>query len=234
MSSGEVAQAVTPSTHQDICTFCDELAGRSSAFIDQGLAVRRDDYVLWESEDFAVVPCLGALSDWYVLVVPKQHVLSCAFLDEPCRDRLRSFVGEATRRLRAVSGTNVVQFEHGSLNFRNRGGSCQDHAHLHLVATGRPAAEFVRRVEGLVALEPTADWLGAAADTVRRRATAYLALTAGGQSYLADATGAPSQFFRRTLCDWLGAPPGAWDWLVFPQLERSRLMLDGRELYRSV
>ncbi|WP_143086286.1 HIT family protein [Amycolatopsis saalfeldensis] len=225
MRPAEVTAPATPDDHSKICTFCDELAGNSSAFVDRGLATGRTDYVLWENDDFAIVPCLGALADWYVLLLPKRHLLSFAYLSPQERANARTAIKEATRKLRTVSGDNVVVFEHGSFDFRNRGGSCQDHAHLHLVATPRPSAGLVDLVEGLVKFASTEDWLEDAANLVHDRRTSYLALDDGQGALIAEATGAPSQFFRRAMCTWLGADSGDWDWLVFPQEERLARML---------
>ena len=48
----------------------------------------------------------------------------------------------------------------------------------------------------------------------------------GGLELMAPAAGAPSQFFRRCLSTWLGADDGEWDWLVYPQTERVKAMMN--------
>src|SRR5699024_5825012 len=61
----------------EICTFCCEVEGGddSNLFYDLGLAHTRADYVLLESEHFVVMPCIGALTDWYLIIVSKRHTL---------------------------------------------------------------------------------------------------------------------------------------------------------------
>ncbi|MFK4299144.1 diadenosine tetraphosphate (Ap4A) HIT family hydrolase [Arthrobacter sp. GAS37] len=214
--------------YSDICTFCNELSGAQSPLIDLGLANGPKDYILYENENFVAVPCLGPLTDWYVLVVARRHTLSSGWMSDLERDDLRKTIREVSRLLKSTSGSEVVVFEHGSYDFRNKGGSCQDHAHIHLVATNQDVAELIEIVERHVRLTPVEDWLNAAANAVQQKRSSYLAIETAGGSYLAPATGAPSQFFRRSLCEWLGTDADGWDWLAYPNVERLANMINTR------
>jgi len=136
-------------TYEDICTFCDEVAGRPNRFHEFGLKEGDTSYVLTQSDSFVVVPCIGALTDWYVLIVPRRHTLSVGWLDPPERTELRAVLDDVHERLARRSGLDVVIFEHGSYSFRDKGGACHDHAHVHAVATERPAEDFVNYVTKL-------------------------------------------------------------------------------------
>jgi len=214
--------------HADICTFCEELSGESSPFLDLGLAKSLDDYVLYESQYFSVVPCLGPLADWYVLIVSKRHTLSSGWMSEAERADLRVTIREVRDRVRAVSGQDVVIFEHGSYDFRNKGGSCQDHAHLHVVATDKKIENLVSIVSADVELREVEDWLTTAKEMVADEKRSYLAIETSKGSFVASATGAPSQFFRRALCRWFDEDPDGWDWLVYPNSSRLATMLQKR------
>lgn len=215
-------------TYEDICTFCDEVSGADSLFYSLGLAADRNGYVLAESEHFVVVPCVGALTDWYVLIVPRRHVLSSGWLTDAERTELRTVRADVVAKVSKASGRQVILFEHGSFSFRDKGGACHDHAHIHVVATDRRVSDFVELVSAHVNLTPCDDWLEEARNFVQSSHRSYLALWSPSGSMIAPAIKAPSQFFRRSLVQWLDEEEGSWDWLVFPQSARLRVMLRER------
>jgi diadenosine tetraphosphate (Ap4A) HIT family hydrolase len=214
-------------THEDICTFCCEVRGsrESNLFYDLGLAKDRKDYLLRETEHFVIMPCIGALTDWYVLIVSRRHALSVGWLDQPERDELRIVLDETQTWLRKTSGQEVVFFEHGSYDFRDKGGACYDHAHIHAVATARGPQGFLNEIPPGVTFQSSIDWIADAHQMVSKEKSSYLSLIGGDMEMIAPATGAPSQFFRRCLAAWLGAEQGEWDWLAYPQTERVKEMM---------
>ncbi|WP_435107201.1 HIT family protein [Nocardiopsis synnemataformans] len=213
-------------TLSEICTFCCEVEGGddSNLFYDLGLARARSDYVVHESDHFAVMPCIGALTDWYLLIVSKRHTLSVGWLDDAERADLRALIPQVTDLVRRRSGLGSLVFEHGSLDFRDKGGACYDHTHIHVVATDRAPQAFLDQIPAPVTMRPCPDWIGAARHLVEDRQRSYLALGTPGQDWIGTATGAPSQFFRRCLASWMGAEEGEWDWLTFPQTDRVHRM----------
>ncbi|WP_150246286.1 HIT domain-containing protein [Nocardiopsis quinghaiensis] len=213
-------------TLSEICTFCCEVEGGddSNLFYDLGLARARSDYVVHESDHFAVMPCIGALTDWYLLIVSKRHTLSVGWLDNAERADLRTLIPQVTDLVRRRSGLDSLVFEHGSLDFRDKGGACYDHTHIHVVATDRDPQAFLDQIPAPIAMQPCPDWIGAARHLVEDRQRSYLALGTPGQDWIGTATGAPSQFFRRCLASWMGAEEGEWDWLTFPQTDRVQRM----------
>lgn len=212
-------------THEDICTFCDEVSGAPNSFHELGVA-SGDEYLLHQSENFVVVPCLGALTDWYVLIVPRRHVLSAGWLSAEDRAELRVLKDGVVERVAHRTGEEAVVFEHGSYSFRDKGGACHDHSHVHVVATAKPVADFVRSVCDSVDLQPCADWIEAAAELVGGSHRSYLALESSAGSMIAPANRAPSAFFRKALVVWLGGELGEHDWLVFPHKARLRTMIE--------
>lgn len=215
-------------TLADICTFCCEAIGgtESNLFYDLGISEEGSrDYILDETEHFVVFPCIGALTPDYVLLVSKRHVLSAGWLDHEEAEDLRALTARWVQRLSA-GGDNVVLFEHGSFDFRDKGGACYDHAHVHLIATTAEPQAFVNAVAEDVVLQPCDEWLQAASVSVEQQERSYLAMSAIGQDYIGNSRQAKSQFFRRHVARWLGAEPGGWDWLVYPEVERVRGMIE--------
>jgi diadenosine tetraphosphate (Ap4A) HIT family hydrolase len=221
------AEPTSTNNYEDICTFCREATGEApqNLFYDHGLAKTRSDYVLFESDHHVVFPCIGALTDWYVLIVSRRHALSVGWLEPAEQADLRQVIDHLRTRLGKITGQSVMVFEHGSFNFRDKGGACYDHAHVHVVATTRPSATFVDAIPAPVTMTPCTDWINAATTLIQGERRSYVALDDGHRHLVGEATGAPSQFFRRCLAAWLGAEDGEWDWLTFPQLERVTAML---------
>ncbi|WP_063041756.1 hypothetical protein [Nocardia pseudovaccinii] len=216
----------------DICTFCCEVSGGTSSnlFYDLGISQEGSrDYILDETAHFVVFPCIGALVPEYVLIVSKRHTLSAGWFNGEERTDLQQLTERWTGRL----GGNVVLFEHGSYDFRDKGGACYDHAHIHLISTDAQPESFVRSVAEDVALHSCDDWLGAAVDSVQREERSYLAMSIDGCDYIGNSRQARSQFFRQHLAAWLGAEPGGWDWLVYPEIGRVQGMI-GRHGQTSV
>jgi hypothetical protein len=149
-------------------------------------------------------------------------------MDYAERLELKQLLKEVNKRLTARSGQDVVTFEHGSYSFRDKGGACHDHAHIHVVATPRDPLEFRQFVTDIVALRNTDDWIEDAAAIINSSARSYLALSYGDNAIIGDSTGAPSGFFRKALLNWLEADAAEHDWLVFPQAERICVMLRER------
>lgn len=206
----------------EICSFCHEMAGNEEAnlYYDLELVEVGDiSYILDSSKHFSVIPCVGALADDYVLVVSKRHVLSVGWMDNDERTDLRNILTQWSERL-AGPGKTVVIFEHGSYDFRDKGGACYDHAHVHVLAVDRDPSVFVEQVQREAELRPVEDWTTAAVNEITSGNRSYLAMQYSGRHLLGNLRGVRSQFFRRHLVEWLGGDPGGWDWLVFPERER--------------
>src|SRR5699024_11553761 len=129
------------------------------------------EYSSLESEHSAVAPCIGALADWYLLIVSKRHTHSVGWLDEAEHADLRELTPQVTGLIRERSGLESLIFEHGSLDFRDKCGACYDHTHIHVVATARDHPRFLDHIPAPVPTRPCADWTSASrrlADAAQR------------------------------------------------------------------
>jgi diadenosine tetraphosphate (Ap4A) HIT family hydrolase len=137
---------------EEICTFCAEARCEAgpNLFLEIGSGQVASSYILDETPHFVVMPCIGALVDNYVLVVSKRHLLSVGWVNEEEAEDLRRIVADWSERLKGTG--NVTLFEHGSFDFRDKGGACYDHAHVHLLSTSADPAEFIERASKDVTL----------------------------------------------------------------------------------
>lgn len=100
------------------------------------------DMVIYESESFYVCPAKGALVDGYVMICPKEHILSVAALSKEQRKELLEVIDDVKYILKEVYGTEILMFEHGS----GLEGKCKHeksiiHAHLHVLPTNLKITE---------------------------------------------------------------------------------------------
>lgn len=89
---------------------------------------------LFESENFVVIPSLGALVEGWLLLLPRQHhvcigALPLSLVEE--MDQLKQTAGSFVQDLYG----SACAFEHGPHKENRSVGCGVDHAHLHLVPT---------------------------------------------------------------------------------------------------
>jgi hypothetical protein len=205
--------------YRDICGFCAELEKRPDNNVLHALmpSIALSQFILSESDNFAIIPAVGSFVDNYVLLVPKSHVLSFGFLPPEVDDEFDSVFGSIVRSLSA-EGEGVVAFEHGAESFRNRGGSCTDHAHMHIFPA--TAALDVREdISAEFEVRQVAPALAPLRHQVEVRKKPYLWMRGlDGSALICDAPEALSQHVRRVIFARMGRPD-EWDWAVFPGVE---------------
>ena len=162
-------------------------------------------------------PALGQFVDGYTLIVAREHFRAFGEMSYAELGFVEELKVHMCSTLRLLYGKPVVIFEHGCGPKPNqRGGSCIDHAHLHLV----PAAVSLKDD---LAGRFRAKRLSTLADLSRRDTMAgpYLYLETGdGERFSFELDSEiPSQFMRRLICRNIGRPD-LWDWRIHPFRER--------------
>lgn len=114
------------------CEFCIEFDWSEnslfySLFAQDGVKSR----VIRSSDSCIAIAGLGALTEGYILLLPKKHYLSLSQLP---KEELVEFVN-FKQELLSLMGKfyqGLICFEHGAVSNERRGGACVDHAHLHV------------------------------------------------------------------------------------------------------
>lgn len=119
---------------QEGCSFCAELAGQeeNNFFYQLFGASIGSSYLLERTEHFVVIPAIGSFSPGYLLVLPRRHALSFGRVPPGLSEELEDLLQGIAEWARETYGKSVLMFEHGPASQTARGGSCLDHAHLHI------------------------------------------------------------------------------------------------------
>lgn len=205
----------TDEDYRSICSFCAEIERLPEHNLFHQMMGKEIGYtyILKETDNFVVMPGIGSLMPGYLLIVPRDHVLSFGHLSATYDDELNKLLQILERWLVATYHSSVIFFEHGPASFTERGGSCTDHAHLHFVPIQTQIdlvsvmqRDFtVRQVQTMAALR----------DQIARKIPYLFLRHHDGTMYVCDAPNAISQYLRRDLVRQLELGD-VWDWLVFP------------------
>lgn len=192
------------------CLFCEVARGSRSSDAPE-------EHILAASENFIAKPGLGPLSEGYLLIIPREHSVSFSEMDIPSLKEASLLTQELASRLQKMYDLPISYFEHGCFSGGGRGGSCIDHAHLHLLPTtvnlGKTLGERFqsKRIQGLTELSGYCD-------RSKRPYIYYHAPT--GLDTLYDVPNTlESQFLRRLISQQLGLEGNRWDWRLFPLRE---------------
>jgi diadenosine tetraphosphate (Ap4A) HIT family hydrolase len=171
-----------------------------------------EDEVIDESENFYAKAALGHFVFGYTLIIPKEHFLSFAYVPEHLFPELEAFRDHVLDKLHNLCQHPITILEHGAIDRCQRGGSCIDHAHLHLMPL---APDLYPRLSERFSFGE----LGSISE-LRRFNDAQISYLyyqrEGLPSHAVQLSqDVPSQLLRRIACEALGEPE-LWDWRARP------------------
>lgn len=206
------------------CEFCQEFAGIAPRF-EKLYGQLTQARIIARTKRFVALPTLGQLFTGSLLLLPIDHVETCALLGDDARQELDELVSEMTLRVRKF-GEPII-FEHGATE--PSGGGCGIyHAHLHIV----PLPKTTCATELFPEHQAQAKDLRNAWELLQG-VHEYLLMSAGGQTLYsnlsAQADRYPSQFFRRRITEHFGLE-APWDWRAYTDVEQAVLRTLGMTL----
>ena len=188
------------------CCFCAENFRFREA--DASGAFEIPSRILFENENWYLVPTLGCFTTGYVLLISKKHVFSVANLDCDSFREMLAIKARVEEFLAEHCGMKCLCFEHGVTSDSCDGPNSVNHLHLHIAPFHRPiwrdmaldGFQSVARYEDLLSI-----WAADLPD-------AYLIFqdVDGKIYYHGNASGFPSQFFRMRIAPYYGA--SEWNW----------------------
>lgn len=167
-----------------------------------------EDEIIDESENFYAKAALGHFVFGYTLIISKEHFLSLSYVPEHLFPELEAFRDNVLEKLHNICQHPITMMEHGAINRCQRGGSCIDHAHLHLMPLARDLYPILSERFSFGELESISELR-----LFNDAQIPYLYYQREGlRGHAAQLTqDVPSQTLRRIACQALGEPE-LWDW----------------------
>ncbi len=188
----------------DNCSFCRKFGVGSTGNLDFY------DKILYERSQHIVIPGLGPFEEGYLMIMPKEHHLSISMLPEAIFEDFIEVKREVARVMAHLFGSCIF-FEHGpALSTGGGGGSCIDHAHLHVLPT---------KVDPFPRLSDQHDFKKISNLNELRSigGSNYIYYENNkGEMFVTEAQDVPGQYIRRVLAQELGIPE-EWDYLAYPK-----------------
>jgi inosine/xanthosine triphosphate pyrophosphatase family protein/diadenosine tetraphosphate (Ap4A) HIT family hydrolase len=192
------------------CPFCIELEGTGLNIFSEMIRDRLPSRLLYQDDDFVVMPPIGEFMEGGLLLLSREHLLSFAHLPREKFARLEQLLAVIRRELAARYGVRPLVFEHGPAPDRTKGVCCVDHAHFNIF----PAPVLVyphlaqRMNAGVKSLEEMTQ--------LRRAEFGYLFVQENDGAMRAyDGHLVPTQLVRRIITTQLGLPQ-RWHWKDYP------------------
>jgi ATP adenylyltransferase len=173
--------------------------------------------VLFESDNFIVIPSLGSLLPGWLLIIPKHFSLNLSQLNKNELQELDDLALACELKLKEKFPSEVVRFEHGPAISQSKVGCGVDYAHLHIVPVNFDLIEGletrlnvhyqwleIESIQSLTSVPQDSDYL-------------YYRNSAN-RHFVTHQKDIQSQLFRRVIAHQLSTPE-AFDWKRFPQVD---------------
>lgn len=116
------------------CSLCSEIQGRTASLHNILIPLATESRILWETEQWVVIPTLGPLSLGHIMLVPRNHYYSTLSCTSAMLQECSELLNRCGSVLRSIYRQGVIVFEHGATATESRKcGACIEHAHLHVV-----------------------------------------------------------------------------------------------------
>ncbi len=198
------------------CDFCKEIEHKSEHKFRQ-IYKNINSRIVGEDDLFVIMPTLGQLFKYSLLVLPKRHIETMAELNHNELIQLEELLGNIKNVLSDYG--YVISFEHGAK--KETGGSCGIyHAHIHIlpVPDDLNLSQFFYKENDVKKF----DKLTQCYESLNESSQYLMAMNNNGQIYSIDisqdTTTYPSQFFRQKIVDYyqLDKP---WNWREYQNVE---------------
>jgi diadenosine tetraphosphate (Ap4A) HIT family hydrolase len=175
------------------------------------------DTVLFETQNFTVVPSLGSLIEGWVLITPKEECLNFSLLDQSKFHELEDLINEIKVFQNSIYGSSIL-FEHGPSKICSKTGCGVDYAHLHMVPFGQDLLNGFGRF-----LNINLEWQRikgiSEISAINKIGKDYLYYrTPDNSSFLTIQDEFPSQVFRQIIAYYLNIPE-RYNWKSYPELD---------------
>ncbi len=189
------------------CVFCHKF---STKFL---IKQKWFDKELTSTDDFVVVPALGALVEGYLMIVTKNHYRSMALLTAHQLDNLEILKNQTRQKLIELY-KNPIIFEHGPTNLATSIGSCIDHAHFQILPF---EYDLLPKLQANYDLKPIKH-LSNLTEFGKKDKPYIFFENNSGQMFVILTDKVPNQHIRRLIANALGISD-QYDYAIFPNYD---------------
>lgn len=176
---------------------------------------RMEDQPLWRGIHSVIVPTLGMIVPNWFLIIPELHTFNFAQQTLAAREELAVLAATITDAV-AVSGDELLVFEHGARHAGSAVGCGLDHAHLHLVVAPSALVNTIwSAMEGDLEAEQKETALDGLYQSIDAEQPYYMAWRSGRRVLEQPARQEVSQRFRRIIAAAAGVPD-QWNYREHP------------------
>ncbi len=193
-----------------VCPFCRLI----QTGVDSINGQRFERSFVYETNSFVVFPSAGSFVQGYVLIVPKQCILSMKLLPSALFKELEE-VCQRTKQVLSSKYGPVIFFEHGPASVFERGGCCVDHAHIHAVPLNK---QSIRNELSGQFSETQIKKLAELQHFQLPKGYLFFEESDGKRFAYAINDSVPSQYLRQLAAHAAGVSP-KWDWRKFPEVK---------------
>ena len=206
---GEYRTGVIYDTNEEPCIFCQmaKYKGFSNLEKYNQFVEKPVDCIIYESPSFYVVPELGALKQGFLMIVPKEHILSVAqFPEELMPEYLEVCKDVEEILLKAFKGKSVAFMEHGSgPSGKTSHKKSIVHAHTHVVVDFELKEKYQRMVQ-MKKCENISDASDVHYFSYQQSTDGQLMIAMDPEVYV------QRQFPRQVMAEELGLAPDQYNW----------------------
>jgi ATP adenylyltransferase len=201
----------------------DQMQGRIEKRFEGPLGLTSDscklyDTVLFETNDFVVIPTVGSIVPNWLLIVPRKESLNFASWSDKSSKRPAAVLDQVLSHF-LLANDQALWFEHGPNVTGTSVGCGIDRAHLHVIIN---PTFFMDAFVELAKEYFSGDWqkfedMAACYDAIDP-SSSYLALGRDDFSFMTqNVEGVGSQFFRKIIAELCGTPE-LWDYRTHEHL----------------
>ncbi len=229
---GEYRTGVIYDTKEEPCIFCQmaKYKGFSNLEKYNQFVEKPVDCIIYESPSFYVVPELGALKQGFLMIVPKEHILSVAqFPEELMPEYLEVCKDVEEILLKAFNGKSVAFMGHGSgPSGKTSHKKSIVHAHTHVVVDFELKEKYQRMVQ-MKKCENISDASDVHYFSYQQSTDGQLMIAMNPEVYV------QRQFPRQVMAEELGLAPDQynWRWYEFDEITDATLFHLNKMLRRE-
>jgi diadenosine tetraphosphate (Ap4A) HIT family hydrolase len=215
----------------NICTICEEIKGYGNVFRckEYGNIVSKKQTVLYVTENFVILPSLGALNKSHILIIPKNHYLSFSTLPNTWDNEVKLVKQSLNEYSRRMTGRALIFFEHGAGSVQDSSGACIDHAHLHGIWD-------IKDFESTLLEELEMNTINHYKELHHKtdNYNGYIFFeNKTKHRWISNNPDAPSQYFRYLYSKVAGLKFD-WNWKVAPQIENIKNVIENYKELRKI